>query len=748
MNHPPKGARDQAGQQPFETDAQATGAAGDAAPPPWKRRLEKARRLREKAMGRAAAGRGAATAPGPGAGDAPSGDGVDAIPSVEEVLATPNLAERFELASRRHARLAARNANPQDVENRKKAVLYALSGKGGGVVPGGPATASPAPPRPAQPGAAVGTGPDGDEAPGTAGAAQAGEAGRRRRTGLVLAGVVVALVGVVGLVPGPLRDLLAPGPAPTTPVPRAAAPAPAPDASVGASAGASAGAADSPAIARAPTPPGSAATPAATPAATGGEPVAETPEQSAGLTTAQTTAETTAQTGAQTGGETTAETGARAQARPQRGATARGAAAAPPTPSAPGADTARRTADASGDAPAAAPSGDAARATAPEPAGVLAGVSAGVSAVSDAPGGATQTAGGRFPAPAGISDTPRGIAAPDTSPAARSGATALEADPSAQVVARRSAEALAPPARLHGALPPETAPPAGQRATGPGPVSDGGGGVVARLSEAAARQAPEGTGPAAGLPRDFEPPAHPAAAAGPAAPDSGETSALPAVISRSAPAGAVTVRLDAPRRAPGDGAQTPVPVVSTPPFAPVGADKAPAPLATIRATAALAPVPRASTHPPAPSAAQKAESPALRPDLSRYRVTFSAPSGVPDDQLATLMAVLRETGYPVGEPRRVGFRISKSNVRYFYRKDAEAAAVLAHAVGGIVRDFTGFRPRPAEGTIEIWLRGGTAGSRRGAAASKGRGGGRASELQALRNRLIQRLRRGDVVRSK
>ena len=132
-------------------------------------------------------------------------------------------------------------------------------------------------------------------------------------------------------------------------------------------------------------------------------------------------------------------------------------------------------------------------------------------------------------------------------------------------------------------------------------------------------------------------------------------------------------------------------------------------------------------------------------DLSRYNVIFSAPGGVSDDRLKTYMAALEETGFPVGRPSRVGFTVSRTNVRYFHVGDKAAAERLAQAVGGAARDFTDFRPLPPQGTIEIWLKG-RPGIR--PTARVGAGGTRRQDpgLAALRQRLIQQLRQGDILR--
>ncbi len=144
----------------------------------------------------------------------------------------------------------------------------------------------------------------------------------------------------------------------------------------------------------------------------------------------------------------------------------------------------------------------------------------------------------------------------------------------------------------------------------------------------------------------------------------------------------------------------------------------------------------------APDASPKEPEGPPQIDLSHYRIIFSAPSGVAKDRLEAIMGALRSTGYPLEKPRRVGFTVSRTNLRYFHPEDRQAAELLAAAVGGKVRDFTNFRPSPKPGTIEIWLKGQPArGTRRARAGS-----GRNAELQRLRQKILQSLRRGDVLR--
>lgn len=88
-----------------------------------------------------------------------------------------------------------------------------------------------------------------------------------------------------------------------------------------------------------------------------------------------------------------------------------------------------------------------------------------------------------------------------------------------------------------------------------------------------------------------------------------------------------------------------------------------------------------------------------------HRVVLHVPVSVTDDRLGDVTARLGAAGFTGDDPRRTGLSISESNVRYFHAEDADAAAVLADAIGAQARDFTNFSPAPPKGLIEIWLAG-------------------------------------------
>ena len=124
-----------------------------------------------------------------------------------------------------------------------------------------------------------------------------------------------------------------------------------------------------------------------------------------------------------------------------------------------------------------------------------------------------------------------------------------------------------------------------------------------------------------------------------------------------------------------------------------------------------------------------------------YSIHVRAPSSLPEDQLNAFSSALRDTGFDVITPERVNFTVSKNHVRFFYADDAEAAGMLAAAVGGAARDFTDYRPSPPAGTIEVWLAGKNL--PRATTRSASRPATQNPALTNLRNKLLQSLRRGD-----
>lgn len=81
---------------------------------------------------------------------------------------------------------------------------------------------------------------------------------------------------------------------------------------------------------------------------------------------------------------------------------------------------------------------------------------------------------------------------------------------------------------------------------------------------------------------------------------------------------------------------------------------------------------------------------------------------LPDRQAEGLEEVLAKLGALGLEPEamgEVGFTVRETHLRFYHGDDREGAARLAEAVGGDARDFTGARPLPPPGTLEVWVAG-------------------------------------------
>lgn len=129
-------------------------------------------------------------------------------------------------------------------------------------------------------------------------------------------------------------------------------------------------------------------------------------------------------------------------------------------------------------------------------------------------------------------------------------------------------------------------------------------------------------------------------------------------------------------------------------------------------------------------------------EIRSYLVHVQSHSSLGDGQLAEFESIIADTGLPIGKINRVGYKISSSHIRYYHRRDATAAAALAERIGARARDFTSYRPSPAIGTLEVFLSGSTS-TQRTATQSGTQQRRLDRELIELRNRLIQRLQRGD-----
>ena len=91
--------------------------------------------------------------------------------------------------------------------------------------------------------------------------------------------------------------------------------------------------------------------------------------------------------------------------------------------------------------------------------------------------------------------------------------------------------------------------------------------------------------------------------------------------------------------------------------------------------------------------------------LSLLSVTVLVPRTTDPSIADEIAADLTARGHSISAVTSVNMRISERNVRFFHEEDRGEAALLAEAYDARLRDFTSFRPSPAEGTVEIWLAG-------------------------------------------
>ena len=127
------------------------------------------------------------------------------------------------------------------------------------------------------------------------------------------------------------------------------------------------------------------------------------------------------------------------------------------------------------------------------------------------------------------------------------------------------------------------------------------------------------------------------------------------------------------------------------------------------AEVAVLATPRADRLPGAAEAVPSLEDtsaiPPLPAPLSLLSVTVLVPQTT-DPSIADEIATdLNARGHSISAVTPVTMKISERNIRFFHGEDRGEAARLAEAYDARLRDFTSFRPSPAEGTVEIWLAG-------------------------------------------
>jgi hypothetical protein len=199
-------------------------------------------------------------------------------------------------------------------------------------------------------------------------------------------------------------------------------------------------------------------------------------------------------------------------------------------------------------------------------------------------------------------------------------------------------------------------------------------------------------------------------------------------------------------------------VTALPPSAPQAS-----PLPRIPAGAAPAlPTPLASLA--APAATTDAAPAAVATPIAPAGFAFAGtdvlllvPERTPDGERTALSDRMASAGFAPAAVKDVGMTIRATHVRFYHEADAAAARVLADVVGGEARDFTSFRKPPPGGTIELWVAStppaaGQVVPARPAKTAKAAGKARnaaprvASEqaqLDALKARIVARLRNGD-----
>ncbi len=87
------------------------------------------------------------------------------------------------------------------------------------------------------------------------------------------------------------------------------------------------------------------------------------------------------------------------------------------------------------------------------------------------------------------------------------------------------------------------------------------------------------------------------------------------------------------------------------------------------------------------------------------RLSVFAPSALEADPVAALVASVEAGANTDSVLSPVDFKVSATHVRYYREEDLPAAKQVAALAGGTVRDFTGYAPQPAKGTVELWLAG-------------------------------------------
>jgi hypothetical protein len=165
-------------------------------------------------------------------------------------------------------------------------------------------------------------------------------------------------------------------------------------------------------------------------------------------------------------------------------------------------------------------------------------------------------------------------------------------------------------------------------------------------------------------------------------------------------------------------------------------DASPAPASLVVPGGLSSVVPVAFPWPPA------AEEPGL-PGAEALFVRLAVPQTVPEAEAEEIASLLREIGVGDSRVTRVGFKVSETHVRFYRPADAPAAAALAEMLGTEARDHSTFRPRPPDGTLEVFLAGERTAPPPRVSTSRTTRRQPPDELTRMRDRIVNRLRRGE-----
>lgn len=121
-------------------------------------------------------------------------------------------------------------------------------------------------------------------------------------------------------------------------------------------------------------------------------------------------------------------------------------------------------------------------------------------------------------------------------------------------------------------------------------------------------------------------------------------------------------------------------------------------------------------------------------DPAAFRVRVNAPASAPAAEVDAIGATLAGAGFPGLQAQRVGFTVSRTHLRYYNAEDAAAAQAIGARLGAEARDFTGYRPKPPVGTIEVWIAGAASdGAARPRRTAPPKSGGLPNPVEAAKN---------------